>query len=322
MLSVAVQLLAWLPPTQHMAARLPTARTQRIEMAVSSRISGLTFEACDAKSLAEVSSFFVDAFWLASTTFDGIQLTASDKRQLEQKVAEDLGPRYGMSKDKTPSMMGGRKGFPSKSLFDTRLIVARDPSGEVVGCAGIEAALYEASQGNVFRSDQADRLVRNELDVMEKDEAKKASEVYIESGIGALAKGIIEKQFNEELRNPYIDIWKPCGVLANLAVAPAYRRSGLGRALCDACERCIVDEWKMDEIALQVEEANTAAITLYKKDGYRDVFRAEDATALRLQPAEPNVFSSLPGPFSALAPENEELLKEVTSPTVTMAKPL
>ena len=255
----------------------------------------------------------------AATDVDGIQLTASDKRQLEQKVAEDLGPRYGMSKDKTPSMMGGRKGFPSKSLFDTRLIVARDPSGEVVGCAGIEAALYEASQGNVFRSDQADRLVRNELDVMEKDEAKKASEVYIESGIGALAKGIIEKQFNEaRIRT------------STSGSRAASRQPGRGtsvsafgprRALCDACERCIVDEWKMDEIALQVEEANTAAIAV-QKDGYRDVFRAEDATALRLQPAEPNVFSSLPGPFSALAPENEELLKEVTSPTVTMAKPL
>ena len=321
MLSVAVQLLAWLPPTQHMAARLPTARTQRIEMAVSSRISGLTFEACDAKSLAEVSSFFVDAFWLASTTFDGIQLTASDKRQLEQKVAEDLGPRYGMSKDKTPSMMGGRKGFPSKSLFDTRLIVARDPSGR--------SWVVRASKRLSTRQAKAmcsGAIRQTGLCAMSwtlwKRRSEEGVEVYIESGIGALAKGIIEKQFNEELRNPYIDIWKPCGVLANLAVAPAYRRSGLGRALCDACERCIVDEWKMDEIALQVEEANTAAITLYKKDGYRDVFRAEDATALRLQPAEPNVFSSLPGPFSALAPENEELLKEVTSPTVTMAKPL
>ena len=30
-----------------------------------------------------------------------------------------------------------------------------------------------------------------------------------------------------------------------------------------------------------------------------------------MQPAAPSVFSSLPGPFSALAPENEELLKEV-----------
>ena len=65
-----------------------------------------------------------------------------------------------------------------------------------------------------------------------------------------------------------------------------------------------------------------AAITLYRKDGYRDVFRAEEMKALRLQPSEASVFASLPGPFSALAPENEELLKEVTPPTATIAKPL
>ena len=68
-------------------------------------------------------AFFVDAFWLASTTFPGIELNAADKRQLTMKVAEDLGSRYGIqSNDKRPTMMGGRKGFPSKSLFETRLI--------------------------------------------------------------------------------------------------------------------------------------------------------------------------------------------------------
>ena len=76
----------------------------------------------------------------------------------------------------------------------------------------------------------------------------------------------------------------------------------------------------MREIALQVEETNEPAITLYRTDGYKEVFRSADATALRLQPSAPSPFSSLPGPFSALAPENDELLKEVSSPTVTMAK--
>jgi len=295
----------------------------------SPKLQGLTFSTAQVKSLPEVSAFFVDAFWLASTTFPGIELSASDKRQLQQKVAEDLGPRYGIQSkiDNRPAApgqrgAGGRKGFPARSLFDTKLIVARDASGALVGCAGIEAALYEAGQGQVFRSDQADQLIRVELAGMSLDEANAASDTYKEKGIGALARGVIQKQFTTSLVNPYIDVWKPCSLLANLAVAPSYRRTGLGRALCDECERLTVDEWNMSEIALQVEEANTPAITLYKKDGYRDVFRAEAATALRLEPSAPSLFSGLPGPLGALGPENKDLLKEVASPTVTMAKPL
>ena len=61
---------------------------------------------------------------------------------------------------------------------------------------------------------------------------------------------------------------------------------------------------------------------LYLKDGYRQVFTTDDATALRLQPSEPSIFSGLPGPLSALGPENEKLLKEVSSPTFTMSKVL
>merc|ERR1719424_2278731 len=299
------------------AALWPTANPSRLR-SVSARVKSLTFEVADVKSLSEVSSFFVDAFWLASTTFDGIELSASDKKQLTEKVMGDLGPRYGIQdNDKRKQMLAGygRKGFPNKSLFDTRLIVARDPSGAIVGCAGLEAA-----QGDVFRADLADNLVRTELMAMSMDEAERAAEVYKDNGIGALTLGIIEQQLSSGLVNPYINIWRPCGVLANLAVAPSYRRSGLGRALCDECERVITSEWRMDEIALQVEEANTAAITLYQKDGYKDVFRREDAVALRLQPSAGNLFGSLPGPLSALAPENKELLKEVSSPTITMSK--
>lgn len=284
--------------------------------------SGITFETATVKSLPEVTSFFVDAFWLASTTFGSIELSASDKRQLQQKVADDLGPRYGLFTDKRPPMMGGRVGFPSKCLFETKIILARDPSGAIVGCAGIEAALYEADQGQLFRSDQADQLVRTELNQMSLEEAELASAAYKAEGIGGLAKGVIGQKFTSNLVKPYITIWNPCSVLANLAVAPSFRRTGLGRALCDECERCTTEEWQLDEIALQVEEGNAPAITLYRKDGYRDVFRAEEATALRLQPSEASLFSSLPGPFSALGPENKELLKEVASPTVTMAKKL
>jgi len=290
------------------------------QMSISPRIKNLKFEAADEASLPEVSSFFVDNFWLASTTFGSVELSAGDKGQLVRSVADDLGSRYGIqSNEKRPQMMGGRRGFPSKSLFETRLILAREPSGAIVGCVGIEAALFNPDSGLFFRGDQADKLVRTELDRMEADDADRASAVYKERGIGGLAKGIIQQQFGDTLVQPDITMFRACSVLENLVVAPSYRQSGLGRALCDETERVTTDEWKLDMIMLQVEDVNTAAITLYRNNGYEEVFRREEV-ALRLQPSAPSPFDNLPGPFSFLAPENEELLKEISSPTVTMYK--
>jgi ribosomal protein S18 acetylase RimI-like enzyme len=292
-------------------------------MALASRIKDVTFEAADAKSLDEVCSFFVEAFWLGSTTFDKIELTASDMRQLKQKVAQDLGPRYAIdTKDQRPLMSCGIKGFPNKPLFETKLILAREPGGKIVGCAGIEAAFYDPGRGDLYRSAQSDRIVRNELEAMEYEQLDEAAKVYAEKGVGGLAKGIIQNQFTGTLVNPRMKAYSPCSVLANVAVAPSFRRTGLGRALCDECCKCTTDDWQIGEIALQVEECNVPARTLYKQDGYKLVFRTEEAIAIRLQPSPPSAFDKLPGPFGALAPPNEKLLKEVASPTLTMAKDL
>jgi ribosomal protein S18 acetylase RimI-like enzyme len=305
-------------------AHRPVASLRRsalVHMAVSSKIKDVVYEAADVKSLKEVSTFFVDAFWLASTTFPGIELSAADKRQLTTNVAEDLGSRYGiLSNDKRPTMMGGRKGFPSKCLFESRLIVAREPGGKIIGCAGVEAALYERSRGQVFRAVAADDLIRTELSLMSDLEAEVASDAYKAFGVGGLASGIIQKQFQLDLSKTFLEDFTPCALLANFAVEPAFRRSGLGRALCEECVDCTTNDWRMDEMALQVEASNTAAFPLYQSDGYTEVFRNDDAVALRLQPSEPSPFSALPGPFSALAPENKNLLEEIRSPTITMSK--
>lgn len=303
------------------ARRTKNASRSHVRMAASG-VQDVTFEDADKKSLREVSTFFVDAFWLGSTTFDRVELSPSDASQLAQKVAEDLGPRYGIEGDQRPTMMGGKAGFPSRSLFETKLILARDPSGTIIGCAGIEAALYDPIQGLVFRSLQCDQIVRTELDAMEYEESQDASKAYNESGIGGLVEGIKQKKFASTLVNDRLVGYSPCSLLANVAVAPAYRRTGLGRALCTECEKCTTDEWKIDEIALQVEKDNIPAVSLYRKDGYKEVFLTEDAVAIRLQPSEPTLFSKLPGPLIGLAPKNEKLLKEARSPTFTMSKVL
>merc|ERR1711908_64187 len=87
--------------------------------------------------------------------------------------------------------------------------------------------------GQVFRSGQADALVRTELNGMDDEEAEQTASVYRDYGIGGLASSVITQQFAAELVNPYINIWTPASILANLAVAPSYRGNGLGRALCD-----------------------------------------------------------------------------------------
>ena len=72
-------------------------------------------------------------------------------------------------------------------------------------------------------------------------------------------------------------------LLANLAVAPSTRRSGLARALCATCDEA-GREWGLPGMMLQVEEANSAARGLYEACGYQLVHRNEDAVALRVQP--------------------------------------
>lgn len=71
-------------------------------------------------------------------------------------------------------------------------------------------------------------------------------------------------------------------LLANLAVAPSTRRSGLARELCARCEEA-GRGWGFPAIFLQVDEANGAARGLYGALGYQEAFRT-DTTALRLSP--------------------------------------
>ena len=65
-------------------------------------------------------------------------------------------------------------------------------------------------------------------------------------------------------------------LLANLAVAPATRGTGLGRALCEQCEEAARD-WGLAAVMLQVEEANEPARGLYESVGYQLVHRNEAA---------------------------------------------
>lgn len=140
---LALELLAWLPPR---GSRASTSGhidiwAHRYQMSISPRVEALNIVAADAESLEEAASFFVEAFWLASTTFGGqMKLSAGERAQLQRIVSKDLGSRYGLTRGQ-----GGSA--ESSSLFWSKLIVAREPgNGAIVGL------LLEAPQTLAFNA--------------------------------------------------------------------------------------------------------------------------------------------------------------------------
>ena len=268
---------------------------------VMTLLERLDFQAADAQSLPEVASFFVDSFWLEGTTFGGgVQLRSGDRKQLIRHVSEDLSARYDLAQ--SPN------GKPS--LFWRELILARDePGGLIVGCVGLEASLFDTITGAALQSRQAERLLRIEIDAMTSLESERAGAILRESGVGALAMHVLQRD-ESLLVQQWAGSHVPHALLANLAVSPSCRGRGVGRELCEFAELCCRN---MGSILLQVEDANSAAQALYTRCGYAPIFRNEDATGLRLSPSK--------GLMKGLLPiENAALLKEVRTTLVTMAK--
>lgn len=60
------------------------------------------------------------------------------------------------------------------------------------------------------------------------------------------------------------------GQITNIAVSPAHRRKGLGRAVLGALEEYAKDNGVV-LLSLEVRESNAAARSLYRADGWREV---------------------------------------------------
>ena len=75
-----------------------------------------------------------------------------------------------------------------------------------------------------------------------------------------------------ELSVRALSLWSapsgPVPYISNLAVAPAFRRQGVGRRLLLACEPT-VRAWGLQEIYLHVLTNNQPALQLYKSLGYQ-----------------------------------------------------
>jgi ribosomal-protein-alanine N-acetyltransferase len=80
------------------------------------------------------------------------------------------------------------------------------------------------------------------------------------------------------------------GEVLNLAVAPEFRRRGMGEALLQA-GLATFRRGNVDEVFLEVRESNTSARALYERHGFRPVGQRsayyrnpkEDALVLRLE---------------------------------------
>jgi len=221
-------------------------------------------------NVAKAASFFVDAFWLSGTTTDGATLSGRERSQLVTQQTDDMTARYG-------DLVGSRR-------LESSLFVARDSDGAICGCVGVEAALVDVIEQRVLTRAQGEALFAAEF-----------------ASMSGRDRGVYRKMDLVELTEELLPEYKVFGLLANLAVAPSTRRTGLARRLCACCDDA-VDGWGLPAISLQVEEANGAARGLYEALEYNEIFRDEGASALRLNP------------------DSDQLLSNVKSTRITMAK--
>ena len=212
-------------------------------------------------NVAEATSFFVDGFWLSGTTTEGATLSGRERSQLVSQQTDDMTARYG-------DLVGARR-------LESSLFVARDSEGALCGCVGVEAALVDLLEQRVLTRAQGEALFAEEF-----------------ASMSGRDRGIYRKMDLVELTEELLPEYKVFGLLANLAVAPSTRRTGLARRLCASCDDAVAG-WGLPAISLQVEEANGAARGLYEALGYDEIFRDEGASALRLNPGAATVASTL-----------------------------
>ena len=221
------------------------------------------------EKMAEAADFFVDGFWLAGTTTAGVELSGSERSQLAKLSTDDMMGRYG-------ELVGQRR-------LRSKLYVARDSAGTIVGCVGVEAAMVDMVDSRVLTRAQGEALFAQEFAVM-----------------GGAERGLYRKMSLAELTEELLPEYKCFGLLANLAVAPSTRGKGLARRLCAQCDTAAA-KWELPAISLQVDGANTAANSLYASLGYSEIWQ-DAAPALRLRPGA------------------KELLASEASTLITMAK--
>lgn len=143
-------------------------------------IEGVELELADGGSIKEVASFFVDSFWAASTTYDDVEFSTRERKQLTVQMADDFHHRYSNSWHSS--------GKRARRFFSSRLLVARGAKGEVVGCVGLESALLDPFSRTVLAAAAAEQRMGVEFDCMVQADVARYAELHKAEGLAPLAK--------------------------------------------------------------------------------------------------------------------------------------
>lgn len=132
------------------ALSLSSARLTPVVASATSVAYDITKVKGDDASLKRAAAFFVNGFWVASTTSGDAALNEKGMEQLCRLQTDDMVGRYG-------DLVGTRR-------LESSLFLAQDPSsGELAGCVGVEMALVDASCGKVLSRAQGESLFNSEL---------------------------------------------------------------------------------------------------------------------------------------------------------------
>mmetsp|Transcript_232 Transcript_232/g.522 ORF Transcript_232/g.522 Transcript_232/m.522 type:complete len:290 (+) Transcript_232:162-1031(+) len=196
----------------------------------------------DYLEIKDTACFFVRAFWEQSTAIEGgLQLSEAQRAALEQVQEGDMSERYG-------KLVGKRK-------LMSELFVSRGDDGMVEACAGVEVAVADRTTGQVLKRNKGEELLTGSLAAMsarERNTLRRVSLTELADAVLPSNLGLVP-------------------VLSNLAVGSEARGQGLGQQMVQQCEDA-AKSWGFGEMLLLVEASNVAAVSLYKKLGYQDVW--------------------------------------------------
>jgi ribosomal protein S18 acetylase RimI-like enzyme len=200
---------------------------------------------CDDATIQEVASFLIDAYWLSTPrlwTDTNVQCDIPIQASKLQKEASDyLRTQYG-------ERLGKRQ-------LRTCLVVAEarteTDNSEIAGLLCMHELIWD--NDNILPDEESESILRNAVATI----GPKDRRAYKDSTAIDIATNLLPPAN------------KAVCVFSNLAVAPAFRRQGVGAKVCQAAED-VAREWGYEYLHLKVEAENTAAANLYQnKLGYR-----------------------------------------------------
>mmetsp|Transcript_4704 Transcript_4704/g.10144 ORF Transcript_4704/g.10144 Transcript_4704/m.10144 type:complete len:295 (+) Transcript_4704:165-1049(+) len=222
----------------------PRAANPPRRMRVSALLPISVKEVTTQDELEAASQFFVGAFWGSSTPTG--ELGDSESAQLERDQLRDWNRRYGSE--------GGGSGS------EAALLVAKE-GRRIVGCVSVSVGSYSRIlDGRIGGGGGGGG---GSFDPRSARTAAAAPSSSAKGSKGALPD--LNRVRSEDVP-----------LVANLAVAKRARKKGIGARLAREAER-LAEGYGYPEIVLLVEESNAPAVKLYRKLGYKELWRVGNA---------------------------------------------